>query len=152
MSIKMLKKNCHQVLRSQKSKLTPIELVFETAGVINPPPTKIGLISLQLFSMESCAILILNLNTVTCGQSLTLWANGYIWRHVATGSLLVTDAASGVMEAVMAVDQLQAYQHYFIWRHGATCTTFKGKNVLHWQWKVYCNFTCIQYPNTIEWT
>ena len=39
----MLKKNCHQVLRSQKSKLTPIELVFETAGAINPPPTKIGL-------------------------------------------------------------------------------------------------------------
>ena len=34
----MLKKNCHQVLRSQKSKLTPIELVFETAGAINPPP------------------------------------------------------------------------------------------------------------------
>ena len=33
----MLKKNCHQVLRSQKSKLTPIELVFETAGAINPP-------------------------------------------------------------------------------------------------------------------
>ena len=43
MSIKMLRKNCHQVLRSQKSKLTPIELVFETAGAINPPPTKIGL-------------------------------------------------------------------------------------------------------------
>ena len=36
----MLKKNCHQVLRSQKSKLTPIELVFETAGAINPPPYK----------------------------------------------------------------------------------------------------------------
>ena len=36
----MLKKNCRQVLRSQKSKLTPIELVFETAGAINPPPYK----------------------------------------------------------------------------------------------------------------
>jgi len=40
MSIKMLKKNCRQVLRSQKSKLTPIELVFEKAGAINPPPYK----------------------------------------------------------------------------------------------------------------
>ena len=40
----MLKKNCHQVLGSQKSKLTPPELVFQTAGAINPPPTKIGLI------------------------------------------------------------------------------------------------------------
>ena len=39
----MLRKNCHQVLRSQKSKLTPLELVFRTAGAINPPPTKIGL-------------------------------------------------------------------------------------------------------------
>ena len=39
----MLKKNCHQVLGSQKSKLTPPELVFQTAGAINPPPTKIGL-------------------------------------------------------------------------------------------------------------
>ena len=35
----MLKKNCHQVLRSQKSKLTPLELVSQTAGAINPPPT-----------------------------------------------------------------------------------------------------------------
>ena len=43
MSIKILKKNCHQVLGSQKSKLTPPELVFQTAGAINPPPTKIGL-------------------------------------------------------------------------------------------------------------
>ena len=34
----MLWKNCHQVLRSQKSKLTPLELVFRTAGAINPPP------------------------------------------------------------------------------------------------------------------
>ena len=34
----MLKKNCHQVLGSQKSKLTPPELVFQTAGAINPPP------------------------------------------------------------------------------------------------------------------
>ena len=41
----MLKKNCHQVLGSQKSKLTPPELVFQTAGAINPPPTKIGLSS-----------------------------------------------------------------------------------------------------------
>ena len=39
----MLKKNCHQVLGSQKSKLTPPELVFQTAGAINPPPIKIGL-------------------------------------------------------------------------------------------------------------
>ena len=34
----MLKKNCYQVLGSQKSKLTPLELVFQTAGVINPAP------------------------------------------------------------------------------------------------------------------
>ena len=34
----MLKKNCHQVLGSQKSKLTPLELIFRTAGAINPPP------------------------------------------------------------------------------------------------------------------
>ena len=32
----MLKKNCHQVLRSQKTKLTPLELIFQTAGAINP--------------------------------------------------------------------------------------------------------------------
>ena len=32
MLYKMLKKNCHQVLGSQKSKLTPLELVFPTAG------------------------------------------------------------------------------------------------------------------------
>ena len=43
MSVKILKKNCHQVLGSQKSKLTPPELVFQAAGAINPPPTKIGL-------------------------------------------------------------------------------------------------------------
>ena len=43
----MLKKNCHQVLGSQKSKLTPLELVFQTAGAINPPPTKIGLINIR---------------------------------------------------------------------------------------------------------
>ena len=40
MSIKILQKNCHQVLGSQKSKLTPPELVFQTAGAINPPTTK----------------------------------------------------------------------------------------------------------------
>ena len=40
MSVKILKKNCHQVLGSQKSKLTPPELVFQTAGAINPPPYK----------------------------------------------------------------------------------------------------------------
>ena len=34
----MLKKNCHQVLGSQKSKLTPLELIFRTAGAINNPP------------------------------------------------------------------------------------------------------------------
>ena len=34
MSIKMLKKNCHQVLGSQKSKLTPLQLVFQAAGAI----------------------------------------------------------------------------------------------------------------------
>ena len=45
----MLKKNCHQVLGSQKSKLTPLELVFQTAGAINPP-TKIGLRRLILFA------------------------------------------------------------------------------------------------------
>ena len=41
----MLKKNCHQVLGSQKSKLTPLELVFQTASAINPnpPPSKKGL-------------------------------------------------------------------------------------------------------------
>ena len=38
MSVKILKKNCHQVLGSQKSKLTPPELVFQTAGAINPLP------------------------------------------------------------------------------------------------------------------
>ena len=32
MSIKILKKNCHQALGSQKSKLTPPEHVFQTAG------------------------------------------------------------------------------------------------------------------------
>ena len=36
----MLKKKCHQVLGSQKSKLTPPDLVFQTAGAINPPPYK----------------------------------------------------------------------------------------------------------------
>ena len=36
----MPKKNFHQVLGSQKSKLTPPELVFKTAGAINPPPYK----------------------------------------------------------------------------------------------------------------
>ena len=40
MSIEMLKKNCHQVLGSQKTKLRPLELVFETAGAINPPSYK----------------------------------------------------------------------------------------------------------------
>ena len=40
MSVKILKKNCHQVFGSQKSKLTPLELVFQTAGAINPPPYK----------------------------------------------------------------------------------------------------------------
>ena len=57
----MLKKNCHQVLGSQKSKLTPLELVFQTAGAINPPPYKdrvkgisqIWLISHSLLSGES---------------------------------------------------------------------------------------------------
>ena len=41
----MLKKNCHLVFGFQKSKLTLLELVFQTAGAINPPPppTKIGL-------------------------------------------------------------------------------------------------------------
>ena len=40
----MLKKNCHLVFGSQKSKPTLLELVFQTAGAINPPPpTKIGL-------------------------------------------------------------------------------------------------------------
>ena len=34
----MLKKNCHLVFGSQKSKLTLLELVFQTAGAINPPP------------------------------------------------------------------------------------------------------------------
>ena len=34
----MLKKNCNQVLGSQKQKLTPLELVFQTAGAINLPP------------------------------------------------------------------------------------------------------------------
>ena len=36
----MIKKNCHQVLGSQKSKLTPLELILQTAGEINPPPYK----------------------------------------------------------------------------------------------------------------
>ena len=34
----MLKKNCHKDFGSQKSKLTQLEQVFQTAGVINPPP------------------------------------------------------------------------------------------------------------------
>ena len=33
----MLKKNFYQVLGLQKSKVTPLELVFQTAGAINPP-------------------------------------------------------------------------------------------------------------------
>ena len=41
--MKMLKKNCHKVFGSQKSKLTVLEQVFQTAGVINPPPSGIGL-------------------------------------------------------------------------------------------------------------
>ena len=36
----ILMKNCHQVLGSLKSKLTPLELVFQTAGAINLPPPK----------------------------------------------------------------------------------------------------------------
>ena len=36
----MLKKNCHKVFGSQKSKLTVLEQVFKTAGVINPPPIR----------------------------------------------------------------------------------------------------------------
>ena len=50
----MLKKNCHQVLGSQKSKLTPSELVFKTAGVINsPPPNKerVNIENLQFWRM-----------------------------------------------------------------------------------------------------
>ena len=40
----MLKKNCHLVFGSQKSKLALLELVFQTAGAINlPPPSVIGL-------------------------------------------------------------------------------------------------------------
>ena len=31
-------KNCHKDFGSQKSKLTQLEQVFQTAGVINPPP------------------------------------------------------------------------------------------------------------------
>ena len=34
----MLKKNCHKVLESQKSKLILLELVFKRAGTIKPPP------------------------------------------------------------------------------------------------------------------
>ena len=36
----MLKKICHKVFGSQKSKLTVLEQVFQTAGVINPPPIR----------------------------------------------------------------------------------------------------------------
>ena len=39
----MLKKNCHLAFGSQKSKLTLLELIFQTAGEINPPPSLIGL-------------------------------------------------------------------------------------------------------------
>ena len=40
----MLKKNCNKVFGSLKSKLTVLEQVFQTAGVINPPPASgIGL-------------------------------------------------------------------------------------------------------------
>ena len=38
----MLKKNCHQVLGSQKSKLTPLELVFQIPGAINILYSKLG--------------------------------------------------------------------------------------------------------------
>ena len=38
----MLKKNCHKDFGSQKSKLTQLEQVFQTAGVINPPPPHLG--------------------------------------------------------------------------------------------------------------
>ena len=34
MSLKLPKKNCHQVLGSQNSKLTPLELIFQRAGTI----------------------------------------------------------------------------------------------------------------------
>ena len=36
----MLKKNCHEVLVmvSQKSKVTSLELIFQTAGTITPSP------------------------------------------------------------------------------------------------------------------
>ena len=51
----MLKKNCHQVLRSQKSKLTPPELVFQTAGAINPPPYK-DRVKSQILHRECCCI------------------------------------------------------------------------------------------------
>ena len=39
----MLKKNCHKVFGSQKSKLTVLEQVFKTVGVINTPPSGIVL-------------------------------------------------------------------------------------------------------------
>ena len=53
MSVKILKKNCHQVLGSQKSKLTPPELVFQTAGAINPPPYK-DRVKIQLIDLFIC--------------------------------------------------------------------------------------------------
>ena len=47
----MLKKNCHQVLGSQKSKLTSLELIFQTAGAINPPPPT-RMIGLEYLKLE----------------------------------------------------------------------------------------------------
>ena len=37
-------------MRSQKTKLTPLELIFQTAGAINPPPpTRIGYDRVRIF-------------------------------------------------------------------------------------------------------
>ena len=69
----MLKKNCHQVLGSQKSKLTPPELVFQTAGAINPPPTKIGLSNVLRVQVSSDSIQQLNSNVRTCKKLRFAW-------------------------------------------------------------------------------
>ena len=49
----MLKKNLHKVFGSQKSKLTVLAQVFQTAGVINPPPSGIGL-TLRAIWIKGC--------------------------------------------------------------------------------------------------
>ena len=52
----MLKKNCHLVFGSQKSKPTLLELVFQTAGAINPSPISNRVNSSLYFLMSQSAL------------------------------------------------------------------------------------------------